>query len=472
VQTAGDAEGPLELADVLPEQHDRRIALHLLDERGVERVEVGDLAGRERLGGRAGERRHRGRRVLGGVAGRRFGGRFDLGPRPLRHHGLFEVDAAPSAGPRLGQHRKTVDLGVDRAQRGRGIRVRRLERLVDRGLDQSLRPRVDRGALLRAELPALLEAAGIARHRILSLVERELVGGHDLHRAVPFGVAAQASDHRLDQRRPLAGAGAGDGDLDRLGDRVGVVAVDRLGGDAVAGAAVGELEAGVLVASRRREGVAVVLDHQHQRQLPDRGEVHRLVEVAGRRPAFADEVDRDPVGAVARQRERTAGRHRDHRAEVADHADVQDAVLGREPAVVVRALDPLREAALSTQHLTGEPAEQLGRLRPPPVGSAESGLREGARRIEVGREDGADVAMERAEDVYRDRFVADGAVPLRDAAGQQQRLEARVELARELHEGVAADADAFGGHDPVPRRVSLRGRRRARQAEAISARRA
>ena len=57
--------------------------------------------------------------------------------------------------------------------------------------------------------------------------------------------------------------------------------------------------------------------------------------------------------------------------------------------------------------------------------------------------------MQRAERVarperqpggHRGRLVADLAVPLGDPAGEQQGLEARVEVPRELHEGVAEQA--------------------------------
>jgi hypothetical protein len=61
-------------------------------------------------------------------------------------------------------------------------------------------------------------------------------------------VAAHPAQHRLHHGRPLAGAGAREGLAERRRHGVGVVAVHRHRGDTVAGAAVGELAAGVLLA--------------------------------------------------------------------------------------------------------------------------------------------------------------------------------------------------------------------------------
>src|SRR4028119_2346378 len=91
-----------------------------------------------------------------------------------------------------------------------------------------------------------------------------------------------------------------------------------------------------------RELGAFVLYDQDHRQLPDGGQVEPLVEVAGRGGAVTDEVDGDAVRAVLAECEGAPRGHRDHRAEMADHAEVEDAVLGRQMAVVERALHPLR----------------------------------------------------------------------------------------------------------------------------------
>ena len=189
----------------------------------------------------------------------------------------------------------------------------------------------------------------------------------------------------------------------------------------------------------------VVLDHQDQRQLPDGGHVEPLVEVAGRGAALADEVDRHPVAAGLAEGEGAAGGHRDHGAQVADHADVQDALLGRQIAVVERALDALREPLALAEELAGEAVQQVVGIGAAAVRLAEAEAREGAGRVEIDGEDGAEVAVQRAQGVAGAQGQAgrDGgglaphlAVPLGDPAGEQQGLEPGVEVPGELHEGV------------------------------------
>jgi hypothetical protein len=197
---------------------------------------------------------------------------------------------------------------------------------------------------------------------------------------------------------------------------------------------------------RRREGVAIVLDDQDQRQLPDGGDVQPLVEVAGRGRPFADEVDGDAVAAALAEGEAAAGRDRDHGAQVADHAKVQDAVLRGEIAVVEGALEPLGETFPFAEELAGQPVEEVLGVGSPAVGVAEAEPGEGAGRVQVDGEDGAEVAVQRAQGVAgpqgqarRDRggLVAHLAVPLGDAAGEQKGFEAGVEVPRQLHEGIA-----------------------------------
>ena len=66
-------------------------------------------------------------------------------------------------------------------------------------------------------------------------------------------------DDELDQRRPLAGARALGGPGERRGDRLGIGAVDRDAGDAVAGRLVREHAHRRLLGDRRRERRLVVL---------------------------------------------------------------------------------------------------------------------------------------------------------------------------------------------------------------------
>ena len=192
------------------------------------------------------------------------------------------------------------------------------------------------------------------------------------------------------------------------------------------------------------------------------------MKIARRGAAFADEVDRHAVAAVALHGEGAAGRHGDHRTEVADHADVGDARSVVEMAVVVGALDAVREARRLAEHLAGEAVEQLFGLRPAAVRRTEAETREGSRRIEIESEDRSDVAVQRTQDVAGlerqarrdgDSLVADGAIPLRDPAGEQHGLEARVELARQFHKRVGAEAVFRTVHD----RGSLRRASAARQ---------
>ena len=136
---------------------------------------------------------------------------------------------------------------------------------------------------------------------------------------------------------------------------------------------------------------------------------------------------------------------------------------------------PCEKPSRLAEHLAGEPVEERLGLGPAAVRHAEAETREGARRIEVEGEDRPDVAVQRAEDVAGlereaggngDALVADRAVPLRDPAGQQHGLEARVELARQLHERVGAEPVFRTVHD----RRSLRRESEARQQTPASQR--
>ena len=97
------------------------------------------------------------------------------------------------------------------------------------------------------------QAAGVGRHRVGGPVGGELLGGHHLQRVVALGVAAHAAEHGLDAASALRRARArATARAQGGGHGVGIVAVDGLGGDAVAEAAVGEPPA------RRTAGAAGV----------------------------------------------------------------------------------------------------------------------------------------------------------------------------------------------------------------------
>jgi hypothetical protein len=342
---------------------------------------------------------------------------------------------------------------------------------VERAVDQRGDTPVDPLAARLRHQPGSLERARVAGDRILGDVAAMLFLRHHLERVVTLRVAAHSADQRFDERRPPAFARPGESASVGGGHRVRVVAVDGHRGDAVAGSAVGELLGGELHVGRRGEGVAVVLDHQDERQLPDRRHVEPFVEVAGRGAALADEGDRHAVAAGEPAGQGAPGGHRDHRPEVADHPDVVDAVLGGEPAVVERTLDALREAVRLAEQLTGEAVEHAVGIGPPAVRLAEAQLGEGPRRIEVAGEDRPEIAVQRTEHVARleretrrhgDPFVSDLRIPLRDPPGEQERFEARVEVTRQLHEGVTEDAvardEVHGGGGTIIRRPTARRR--------------
>ena len=61
-----------------------------------------------------------------------------------------------------------------------------------------------------------------------------------------------------------------------------------------------------LLAARHRDGPLVVVDHEDDRQPPDTGQVHRLVDVAPRGRTVAEDADRGPGFAAQLEGERNA----------------------------------------------------------------------------------------------------------------------------------------------------------------------
>ena len=106
---------------------------------------------------------------------------------------------------------------------------------------------------------------------------------------------------------PEAGARALGRPAEGAGDRLGIGAVDRDARHAVARRLVGERPHRGLIRHRRRQRGLVVLDAEDRRQPPRGAEVDRLVPLAERRSAFADERDGDALRALARERHRHAG---------------------------------------------------------------------------------------------------------------------------------------------------------------------
>ena len=356
----------------------------------------------------------------------------------------YRVHVAQLGRLRLGRRRRGLrDEDARREDVGELLldgrpRLGRGERLVREGVDAQLVRVADRGevafveeALLQEE--GLVEPDGVLLRPLGELVLRHVVGSRRLL------VAAHAERLELQQRRSLAAAGAGGGSTHRAHDREEVVAVDHVARHAVAEAAVGEVQARVLLVRRRREAPVVVLDHEHHRQLPDRREVQRLVEVALARRAVAGERGGDAVLPAQLRGEGEAVGHRQHRPEVADHAD--DALLER--AEVEGAIAALREAALAAEQLP----KQL-------------------RQVEVAAGEDAEVAVHRQHvvaglegrhDAGRDRLLADAREPLRQPPLAQQDEHLLFDHPRE--EDRAVEVAQLLGHEALDRRERRRVRR-------------
>ncbi len=108
---------------------------------------------------------------------------------------------------------------------------------------------------------------------------------------------------------------------DRRVDRPRIGAVDRAAADAVAHGPVGELLAVVLHARRRGKGIVVVLDQEQDRDLMDRGDIERFVELARAGAAVADDRQAEDLLAVAARRPGPADDHAEHLAQVAHHGE-------------------------------------------------------------------------------------------------------------------------------------------------------
>ena len=126
--------------------------------------------------------------------------------------------------------------------------------LVGNLVDVCLEGRADGVAVRRRQRPVGEQLLLEPRNRIFGGPFLEQVRGHvgDARRLL---VAAHAEGHELQERGALAGAGAGRRPRDGVDDGEDVVAVDGLGGDAVAGPLVRQPRAGVLLADGRRQAV-------------------------------------------------------------------------------------------------------------------------------------------------------------------------------------------------------------------------
>ena len=219
----------------------------------------------------------------------------------------------------------------------------------------------------------------------------------------------------LDERRSLAVARARERALGGLIDRQHVVAVDRDAFEAVTLRPVRHVIDRHALFDRHGIGVKIVLADEDDRQPLDAREVQRLVEITGVARALAEVRDDDVVGLFHLEGEPQAGGDRQvgaKHAGVAENPELVDAAVER------------RVAAL------GQP------------GSLREHLRHHHARLDAFHQKRAEVAMQRADEVFPpqpeagaddDRFLADAGV---DAAPHlalaHQNAEALVKRADQL----------------------------------------
>ena len=170
-------------------------------------------------------------------------------------------------------------------------------------------------------------------------------------------MAARAIGLGLDQRRTLARPRPL-GRLERgFGDGGEIVAVDDDARHRIGARAVGDIGDGGRAGHRHRHRILIVLADEDDRQLPDRGEVERLVKGALVVGAVAEERERDRAGAPLLGAERRADRDRQAAADDAVGAEIALRRLGD----MHRAAAPLAIAALAAEEL-GEHRLELGAL--------------------------------------------------------------------------------------------------------------
>src|SRR5271156_4963813 len=128
---------------------------------------------------------------------------------------------------------------------------------------------------------------------------------------IVLGVAAHAHRFHFDEARAAAGATFIYGFLGGLIDGDHVVAVHDDAGDAVGGAAVGEILYGHLARDGRGVGPLIILDDQDKRSALRGGEAQTFVKCAGGGAAVADPCERDDVLSEVAAGHSDAGHYRD-----------------------------------------------------------------------------------------------------------------------------------------------------------------
>ena len=197
--------------------------------------------------------------------------------------------------PGLGDGRRVaVDVTGHRRRIGRRIGGGLLVGGVDLGLD----PLLDAGQRRLVGCPLSSSHCRKRGTGSLATWAASIVGVHVLV-LVAQHVAERPERDALEQHRALAAAGVGDG-LDRGlvgGHRIRAVDLDALHG--VGRGTVDDRRRLLRVGELRVLAVLVVLADEHDRQVPHRGHVERLVEGADVGGAVAEVADRDPAVALA-----------------------------------------------------------------------------------------------------------------------------------------------------------------------------
>src|SRR5437588_587516 len=317
---------------------------------------------------------------------------------------------------------------VDALQEVARLGERRLLGPPERVVQELLDVASDLLFLVVVEVGVLAQPGSEALDRVTlrPLLEQRL---RDVEGVVVDGVTLHAQGQALEQRRAAALAGALDRPLRLAVDGEDVGAVDDDALEAVGLRAVGDVLGRVLEVGRRRVRPLVVVADEDDRQPARPGERHRLVRVAPRRGALPEPADGDAALAADAERERAAGRDREHRGQVADHRDQAEPRVGHVDVPV-----PPFRGAVDAAHV----------------------LREDAPRLDTAGDVDAHVAVERRADVVGPHcggdangggFVAAAGVErARDLALAIKDVAALLDAARDEH--VAVDAEQVLAVEP------------------------
>src|SRR5882757_2359380 len=166
---------------------------------------------------------------------------------------------------------------------------------------------LDRGQKLLVGLAALAQELTSADDRVPLAPAFLLLDVAIARRVVRGGMGTGPVGHRLDHGGAAAVAGTFERGRGRLADGDDIVAVDPVGGEAVAGRTGRDRAAGDLADRGERDRPTVVLTEEDNRQLEDAGEVHRLVDLTLGAGAVAEVGDGDAADAVELGPHRPAG---------------------------------------------------------------------------------------------------------------------------------------------------------------------